>query len=148
MGKKLTNNARKLVGYNAEKSLGPLRAFRLRSRKPVVQEVLEVQSEGVKQRENASKTGLRSNKHKPGEDTADEDDGESKAKGGGCCDSKICWWEPPLECLPLDFCSNTSLHGLKYLGQSKRHLSERYVRVWAPYYIYCHIRFISYRNLR
>jgi len=44
----------------------------------------------------------------------------------GCCNNKVCWWEPPLECLPLDFCNNTSLHGLKYISQSKRHLSERY----------------------
>src|SRR5665811_996626 len=38
----------------------------------------------------------------------------------------ISWWEPPEENLSSEFCRDTSLHGLKYITQSKRHLSERY----------------------
>lgn len=35
------------------------------------------------------------------------------------------WWEPPQDSFPVEFCQDTSLHGLKYIGQSRRHLSER-----------------------
>ncbi|CAL8093922.1 unnamed protein product [Orchesella dallaii] len=35
------------------------------------------------------------------------------------------WWDPPQNSLPVEFCQDTSLHGLKYIGQPQRHLSER-----------------------
>ncbi|CAL8128762.1 unnamed protein product [Orchesella dallaii] len=48
-------------------------------------------------------------------------DGES----GGCCSWKFCWWNPPQEALVSEFFNESSLHGLKYIGQPKRHITER-----------------------
>lgn len=45
-----------------------------------------------------------------------------------CCEStKICWWEPDPEYpnSTVDFCLDTSLHGMKYICQPQRHLTER-----------------------
>jgi len=58
-------------------------------------------------------------------DCSSHDEDGSPSLSPGWCDKKLCWYQPRLESLPLDFCNNTSLHGLKYLGQSKRHLTER-----------------------
>ncbi|CAL8072486.1 unnamed protein product [Orchesella dallaii] len=35
------------------------------------------------------------------------------------------WYDPPENAIPVNFCLDTSLHGLKYLGQTRRHLCER-----------------------
>lgn len=35
------------------------------------------------------------------------------------------WYDPPEDSVPVVFCVNTSLHGLRYLGQKKRHICER-----------------------
>lgn len=35
------------------------------------------------------------------------------------------WYEPPQYYGPVQFFSNTGLHGLQYLGQRERHLFER-----------------------
>ena len=37
----------------------------------------------------------------------------------------VWWYEPKEETLPFEFCRDTSLHGLKYILQPQRHLSER-----------------------
>ncbi|ODM96336.1 Pickpocket protein 28 [Orchesella cincta] len=45
-----------------------------------------------------------------------------------CCEStKLCWWEPDPEypSSTVDFCLDTSLHGMKYICQPQRHLTER-----------------------
>lgn len=36
------------------------------------------------------------------------------------------WWDPTSGSLPFDFCTESSLHGLKFIGQPKRHFTERY----------------------
>lgn len=35
------------------------------------------------------------------------------------------WYSPPEQSAPVQFCLDTSLHGLKYLGQPERHIFER-----------------------
>lgn len=35
------------------------------------------------------------------------------------------WYSPPANSVPAQFCIDTSLHGLKYLGQRGRHIFER-----------------------
>lgn len=56
-----------------------------------------------------------------------EMDGEASSKN--CCRiwSKLCWWIPPEdETSPgKEFFLETSIHGLKYVGQRERHLTER-----------------------
>jgi hypothetical protein len=39
--------------------------------------------------------------------------------------SSIWWWEPPKRSIPIEFCNETSTHGLKFLAMPKRHLTER-----------------------
>ncbi|CAL8109937.1 unnamed protein product [Orchesella dallaii] len=58
------------------------------------------------------------------EEKGDVESGSSQRKSC-CCNPRVCWWEPPRENLPLDFCRDTSLHGLKYISQPQRHLTER-----------------------
>ncbi|CAL8128773.1 unnamed protein product [Orchesella dallaii] len=41
------------------------------------------------------------------------------------CSWKWCWWNPPQEAIVAEFRNETSLHGLHYIGQPKRHISER-----------------------
>lgn len=36
------------------------------------------------------------------------------------------WCSPNEDSVPVSFCMNTSLHGLQYLGQRKRHIFERF----------------------
>lgn len=36
------------------------------------------------------------------------------------------WYNPPEDSIPVEFCLETSLHGLKYMGQQKRHIFERF----------------------
>ncbi|CAG7733824.1 unnamed protein product [Allacma fusca] len=45
----------------------------------------------------------------------------SRSRGG----SNFWWWEPSSESVPFEFCRDTSLHGLKYIYQPQRHLTER-----------------------
>lgn len=40
---------------------------------------------------------------------------------------KFCWWEPSQSSLPVEFCRNSSIHGLSFIGKPKLHMSERYV---------------------
>ncbi len=35
------------------------------------------------------------------------------------------WYNPSVDSVPVSFCMDTSLHGLKYMGQQKRHIFER-----------------------
>jgi len=35
------------------------------------------------------------------------------------------WWEPDNERNLAEYCMQTSVHGLKYLGEPRRHISER-----------------------
>lgn len=37
----------------------------------------------------------------------------------------IGWWQPPKKSLFFEYLENSSMHGLKYIAQPKRHLSER-----------------------
>ncbi len=37
----------------------------------------------------------------------------------------FCWWVPNQKSLSVTFCNETSIHGFKFLGQEKRHMSER-----------------------
>lgn len=53
----------------------------------------------------------------------DEDDEEYDSSG--LCNNKLCWFVPPQKSLSVTFCNETSIHGFKFLGQEKRHLSER-----------------------
>ncbi|CAL8109591.1 unnamed protein product [Orchesella dallaii] len=41
------------------------------------------------------------------------------------CNKKWCWWSPPQDSIGVSFCSESTIHGLQYLGQRKRHMSER-----------------------
>jgi hypothetical protein len=58
-----------------------------------------------------------------------------KHHNGSCCGGiksrDCCWWEPDQEdtCDSVDFALETSLHGLKYMCQPKRHLIERFVLI-------------------
>lgn len=54
-------------------------------------------------------------------------DSEIRGKKKGFKDSlkDVQWWNPEEESMPIDFCRDTSLHGLKYIGQQNRHISER-----------------------
>lgn len=36
------------------------------------------------------------------------------------------WWEPSEESLIASFCRDSSIHGLPFIVQPKRHLTERY----------------------
>lgn len=45
------------------------------------------------------------------------------------CSKKICWWNPSQDSIAVAFCNETSIHGFKFLGQTKRHLSERYTKL-------------------
>ncbi len=44
-----------------------------------------------------------------------------------CASTRLCWWEPDSEDVSntVDFSQETSLHGLKFICQSQRHLAER-----------------------
>lgn len=53
-------------------------------------------------------------------DEENEDDDSS-----GFCSNKFCWYVPPQKSLSVAFCNETSIHGFKFLGQEKRHLTER-----------------------
>lgn len=53
-------------------------------------------------------------------DAENEDDDSSDL-----CRNKLCWYVPPLNSLPVAFCNETTIHGFKFLGQEKRHLTER-----------------------
>ncbi len=59
--------------------------------------------------------------------TNDDDniDDEDEEKGKGCCSNRFCWWIPNQKSLSVTFCNETSIHGFKFLGQEKRHMSER-----------------------
>lgn len=59
----------------------------------------------------------------------DVEKGSSTKKANCCCNARLCWWEPPKQSLPLDFCRDTSLHGLKYISQPQRHITERYQKL-------------------
>lgn len=37
------------------------------------------------------------------------------------------WYEPPEDRLPVTFCLESSMHGLKYVGKRKLHICERLV---------------------
>jgi len=39
--------------------------------------------------------------------------------------SSIWWWQPNKKSLFVEFCNETSAHGLKYVTKPRRHLSER-----------------------
>jgi len=39
--------------------------------------------------------------------------------------NSIWWWEPSKQKLPVEFCKESSMHGLYHIVQSKRHLTER-----------------------
>ena len=39
------------------------------------------------------------------------------------------WWQPSKNSLLFEYLGNSSMHGLKYLAQPRRHLSERYDRI-------------------
>lgn len=54
-----------------------------------------------------------------------DDDDDDEEKGEGCCNNKFCWWVPNQKSLSVTFCNETSIHGFKFLGQEKRHMSER-----------------------
>ena len=36
-----------------------------------------------------------------------------------CCNRSFCWWSPPRDFVLVQFCEDTHLHGLKYLGKLK-----------------------------
>jgi hypothetical protein len=40
---------------------------------------------------------------------------------------RVRWWEPDHERNLAQYCMSTSIHGLKYLGEPKRHIFERFV---------------------
>ncbi|XP_035705890.1 pickpocket protein 28-like isoform X2 [Folsomia candida] len=44
-----------------------------------------------------------------------------------CAATKLCWWDPDMDDIndTVDFTQETSLHGLKFLCQPQRHLTER-----------------------
>lgn len=54
------------------------------------------------------------------EDLIDQDDETN------CCNKRWCWWSPVQDTIAVAFCNETSIHGFKFLGQTKRHFSERY----------------------
>lgn len=66
------------------------------------------------------------------------DDGNS-----GCCNRKFCWWVPDQDSISVAFCNETSIHGLRFLGQVKRHLTERF----HNNLIILHVNFCKYKKL-
>lgn len=55
-------------------------------------------------------------------DPEDEDEGQSKCFGNL---ERSKWWNPDSERNWTQFCMNTSIHGLKYVAESQRHIYER-----------------------
>jgi len=49
------------------------------------------------------------------------DDDEAAGKDN----SSIWWWQPNQKSLFVEFCNETSTHGLKFMTKPRRHLSER-----------------------
>lgn len=43
------------------------------------------------------------------------------------CNKRCCWWSPSQDSISVAFCNETSIHGFKFLGQRKRHLTERHL---------------------
>jgi hypothetical protein len=50
----------------------------------------------------------------------EEHEPEVRKESRGCG-----WWEPDNERNLAEFCMQTSIHGLKYLGEPRRHICER-----------------------
>ncbi|CAL8109589.1 unnamed protein product [Orchesella dallaii] len=46
-------------------------------------------------------------------------------KDNGCSCGKVCWWYPDQDSVPAEYLESSSMHGLKYVSQPKRHLIER-----------------------
>lgn len=42
--------------------------------------------------------------------------------------NKLWWWQPIQDSIPAQFLEASSMHGLKYVSQPKRHIIERYVK--------------------
>lgn len=47
----------------------------------------------------------------------------------------IWWWSPPPNAIPVEFCRETSIHGLKFIFREKSHLSERLGQFSPFFYI-------------
>ncbi|CAL8109590.1 unnamed protein product [Orchesella dallaii] len=56
---------------------------------------------------------------------SDEDEDQNQSDNVNCCMQKICWWSPAQDLLPIEFCNNSSVHGLSFIGRPKAHLSEK-----------------------
>jgi hypothetical protein len=39
------------------------------------------------------------------------------AEKESCWNQPFCWWSPPSDLVAVQFCQETNLHGLKYLGK-------------------------------
>ena len=42
-----------------------------------------------------------------------------------CCNGPSWWVTPPADSLPVAYCTENTMHGLKYIAAPQRHLSER-----------------------
>lgn len=73
-----------------------------------------------KWRNAAAKVGSAMVKKKEAEEE------EEEASGSNCCNKKLCWWSPSQDLVAVAFCNETSIHGFKFMGQLKRHMTERY----------------------
>lgn len=47
-------------------------------------------------------------------------------KESNLCIKKGCWWTPSQSSLAVAFCNETSIHGFKFMGQPRRHITERH----------------------
>ncbi len=60
------------------------------------------------------------------------------------CNKRCCWWSPSQDSISVAFCNETSIHGFKFLGQRKRHLTERQFEHWFLLILLC-IKFSDYK---
>lgn len=57
--------------------------------------------------------------------TEDDNNEYSDAEDCCCCNQKWCWWGPGPDSLISAYCRDTSIHGLRFMGQQNRHFAER-----------------------
>lgn len=50
----------------------------------------------------------------------------NSGQGSSCWNKRKFWWSPPLNSLPVEFCQETSIHGLKFVAHKKSHVAERH----------------------